>query len=259
MAGTNEIETTAVPSTLAEARDLILQHEARANAEHYRIGCLFNHVVDKGLAGAWTAESARGYLGSRIKAFSPSTLAEYGEVAREFPEAVCRKYGMHPLRLLMSYAKRHHVSLSGKDPGLMLIRVPCEDGTELRKPFAECTREELGRALSGVAPKARGFEPPSRAHLRCLQILRDGLRKRFAERPSPCAMARVREGRIQLTLKKVWVEDLERLVGAIIESLEPLHEEMYRRPVAQPPVLKAVPSPSRVGAPSHAATALRAP
>ncbi|MFL5347222.1 MAG: hypothetical protein ACJ8AT_20760 [Hyalangium sp.] len=258
MAGTNGTETTAVPSTLAEARVMILKHEAQANAEHYHIGRIFNRVVDQGLAGARTEESARRYLSSWLKAFSGSVLAEFGMVAREFPEAVCRKYGMRSLRLLLAYARKRKVSVSGKDPGLMLIRVPGADGPAPQKPFARCTRDELGRSLTGGLPPAPDSGEAPRAELHCLQVLRDGLAKRFGE-SAPFANARVRQGKLQITLSHLTVEELEGVAEAIRESLEPLREERRRKLLAQPPVLNAVPSFSRVGEASHAATALHAP
>lgn len=258
MTGTNGTETTAVPSTLAEARVKILKHEAQINAEHYRIGRIFNHVVDQGLAGARTEESARRYLSSWIRAFAGSTLIEYGTVAREFSEEVCRKYGMRSLRLLLAYARKRKVSVSGKDPGLMYIRIPASDGASPPKPFARCTRDELGRSLTSAPPEIQDSGEASQVELHCLQLLRDGLLKRFNE-STPMACARVRQGKLQVTLKHLSVEELEGVAEAILESLKPLHEEQHRKALAERPMLEVVPGLSRGGEPSHAATALHAP
>lgn len=257
MAGTNGSEMTAVPSTLAEARVMILKHEAQANAEHYHIGRIFNHVVDQGLAGARTEESARRYLSSWLKAFSGSVLAEFGMVAREFPEAVCRKYGMRSLRLLLAYARKRKVSVSGTDPGLLLIRVPGADGPSPQKPFARCTRDELGRSLTGAPPPASDSGEASRTELRCLQLLRDGLIRRFGE-AAPIADARVRQGELQISLRHLTVDELEGVAESIRESLEPLREEQRRKMLVQPPVPNTA-SFSRAGEASRAATELHAP
>ena len=162
---------------------------------------------------------------------------------------------MRSLRLLLSYSRRRKVSLPEKDPGMMLIRL---SSSESRKPFVRCTQEDLGRALTGTPPATPDSGEASRAELHCLQLLRDGLLKRFQE-SGPFANARVRQGKLQITLKDLSVDELEGVSGAILESLKPLHEERRRRMLAHPTGLEAVPSMACVGEPSHAATALHAP
>ncbi|WP_224249393.1 hypothetical protein [Hyalangium gracile] len=232
MTETNGTQTSAVPSTLAEARVLMLQCVARDNAEHYRLGCLYNQVVDKGLAGTFTEESARRYFAPWIKTFSMSDLHMYGTVAREFPEEICRKYGMKPLRLLMAYAKRFRLSVVGKDPGPLLIRVPQADGTMLYKPFHACSREEVGRAMTGRVPtEDKGFGTVPGEELHRLQSLRDGMQKHFPENSSARLRAAARDGQLQITLRNVSVAELELLMAAIYESREHVFQEQISRPV----------------------------
>jgi len=99
----------------------------------------------------------------------------------------------------------------------------------LRKPFCECSEEELGSAISQSRRQRTGR--PSRAEAHCVQRLRDGLQKRLVRSPRKGVLATVREGRLHVTLKDVPVTDLEPLVGALLESLEPLHEELGHTPL----------------------------
>jgi hypothetical protein len=230
MAEMNGNEATS-PLTLAHATELLLRHTARMNAEQYRIGRICNEVVGQSLTGRPSYGSAELYFCPRIKELSPSDLRRAYTVARAFTEEACVKYGVRRLNLLVEYAVKFQIPWTEGEPGPTPILVPCEDGPLWCKPFAECTEEELGLAIAREPP--RNPEPAPRVDARCVQLLRDGIQKRFARHSFARVYAIIRRGRIHVTLKNISVTELEMLVGAILESLEPLHEEMYRRPLAQ--------------------------
>jgi hypothetical protein len=241
MAGTNGTEMTAVPSTLAEARDLMLQATARHNAEQYRLGRLYNRVVDEGMAGARTEESAQRYLGPQIKALSPKVLRLYGRVARHFSESVCVKYGLRRLGLLLRYVEKFGVEWTQWEPGLTPIEVLRDDGTWVRKRFVDCDVAELRGALTRERERpmtpvltpvqVQQVSPPAvpRVDTDGFQILRNGMSPRLPKNTLARLYSRVCEGRLHVTLKRVSVAELEMLVGTIMESLEPLYEELHRR------------------------------
>lgn len=227
------------PSTLEEARALLLHHEARMSAEQHRIGRLYNRLATQHLAGDGKSSSARKYLKRGFKEVTAKELSLYSSVARRFTRVMCKKYGMRRLSHLLVYAERFGVELTEEDPGLTLIALPGPEGTLLRKPFAKCSRPEMWRAMMqrtpdqspAVGPKSAAGESqqasPADAH--CLQLLRDGLEKRLGMESRTRLAAKVLDGRVHLTLKNVSVADLDMLVGAILESLEPLYEDMYRK------------------------------
>jgi len=263
----------ADPSTLEEARDLILHHTARMNAEQHRIGRLFIRMVAKKLTGDHHRSSAKDYLKPEIKELSPANLYTYSRVALRFTRKTCMKYGMRRLNYLLAYAKRFRVIWTQPDPGLTPIEIPGSDGTLRRKPFAECTREEMRQAMTREAPEAALKKAPKepmpvpRADAECLQLLRDGLVRRLGLSSRTRLTAKVLDKRVHITLKNVSVADLDVLVGALLESLEPLYEDMYRKEEelyrrqarrSQARRAQAV-APLLCCEPAASATALRAP
>jgi hypothetical protein len=232
----------------AELGALFQQHADRLNAAQYRIGRLCNEVMSQGLPGVLSYEGAMRYLGVQRETLSREELRKWCAVARKFTEEDCVRYGVRRLSLLAKYSEKINVPWAQGDPGPTPIMVPAEEGPPLQKPFAHCTEEELGLAIS--PPKRSPRKPlvlPPRTEAHCVQLLRDGVQKRFPKQPRARVCTRVSEGRIELTLKRISVLDLELLVGAILESLEPLHEELHRRTlVPRPPGgLRLVPSPGQ--------------
>jgi hypothetical protein len=224
--------------TLTQSRELLAWHTARVNAELYRIGRICNEAVSDELR-------------QQLQTISQSELRRACIVARKFTEADCMKYGVRRLVLLANYAEKYKYPWNEQEPGSTIIMVPAEEGPPLPKPFAECSDEELGRALNPPRQPLKSkppLAPPPRSDAHCVQLLRDGVQKRFPKRSRAQVCASTRDGRLQLTLKRISVAELDLLAGAILESLAPLHEELYRRPVApRPPVsLKVVPNPSPI-------------
>jgi hypothetical protein len=141
---------------------------------------------------------------------------------RRFSEAAFVKYGVRRLSLLVQYGKRFRREWAGGELDQMRMRVPGEDGYLREKPFPECTPEEVGRALSSDGSKESISVP--RLDEYCIHLLREGVRKRFAEDSSASINAFVREGRMHVTLKKVSVTELKMLAHAILESTAPLDQ-----------------------------------
>jgi hypothetical protein len=250
MAETNGTEATP-PLTLEQASELIRQHMERMHAELYRIGRICHELVAQGVAGNHTYGGAELHLSPRLKELARQDLRRAFEVARVFTEEDCLKYGPRRLHLLVEYTLKFQLPMIPGDPGFMLITVLDEEGTLRRKPFCECTEEELGRAVGQLHPKESGR--PLRAEAYCVQRLRDGLQKRLIRGSWKNVPATIHKGRIHVSLKNVPVAELEPLVGALLESLEPLHEEQGRRALAQRPRrgLEAPLPPYRASASGH--------
>ncbi len=238
------------PLTIESARELLQQHLSRLNAEHYRIGRILNEVVDRRLGGISNYQAAMKLLGPAVKALSEKDVSRAQAAARRFSEAVFVRYGVRRLSTLVQYGKRLRKEWVKGEPSHMLLRVPTEEGDLREKPFSECTPEELGRALSIVQTKE--FSPVPRLDAYCIHLLREGIRKRFAEDCSVSVKTCVREGRTYVTLKGVSVTELKMLAQALLDATEPLKRETYRRTLAPP-------SPHCVRGATSLATALRAP
>ena len=206
--------------TLEQARDSMLSYVAQGHAGHYNIGQLYNYVVDNGLAEKNGFESAQQFFSQQVKALSQATLSLYGTVSREFSEPVCVAYGMTNLGALLTYEKLLGVKLPEGDPGRAPIEVPREDGTVEQKSFADCTLEELKRALKHKRAPASTSVPTVDAAR--VQFLRDSLLKHFAKSARVRVNARVHRGKTLLTVQDVPLSELERLAEALLDGMQPV-------------------------------------
>jgi hypothetical protein len=232
MTETNGTEALSL-LTIEHARELLLQHVARLGAEQYWIGRIFNEVVDKRLAGVRSNTAAMSHLGPTVRGLSEREVSRAQAAARRFSEAACMKYGVRRLSVLVRYGERFKRQWAGGALDQMAMRVPDEAGNPREKPFPECTPEEVGRALS--RDSLRQAVPVPRLDEYCVHLLREGVRKRFAEDSSASIRAFAREGRMHVTLKNVSVTELKMLAYAIFESTAPLEQEAYRQALAARP------------------------
>ncbi len=238
---TNGIEAVS-PLTIERARELLRQHITRLSAEQYQIGRIINEVVDRRLDGVGTHQSAMRHLGSALRALSSKEVSRAQAAARRFSEAVLMKYGARRLGVLAQYGKRIRRQWESGELEQMIMWVPGEDGYLRGKPFPACTPEEVGRALSGVLPKEDVAVP--RLDEYCVHLLREGIRKRFAEDSSVRVKAFVRGGRMHVTLRDVSVTELKMLAHALLDSSLPLDYAPYRETRAPRPCHVPSPAPS---------------
>ncbi|HSP79411.1 MAG TPA: hypothetical protein VLQ93_12825, partial [Myxococcaceae bacterium] len=203
-------------------------------------GRLYNYVVKNELAEKGGYESAPQYFSLHVKSLSKASLNTYGLVARKFSEAACARFGVHHLRLLLTYGKAAKLEIAKDDPSRTPIDVPREDGTVQPKPFAECTVEELRAALKQKkgqseapkpteepkpveAPEAPGASAPlPEVDAVRLKSLRDSLSQHLPE-STVRLEARVHQGQTFLSLQGVPMAALERFIEALVDGLLPMH------------------------------------
>jgi hypothetical protein len=204
----------SLQDNLALLRELVAQQ----NLNSYRIGQVYNHVVDNKLAEKEAKKSAREWFGENIKTLAQSTLSLYGSVARGFTEAACERYGAYNLNALLAYAKACNFKPSANEPGPTPIAVPQKDGSVVDKPFSECTVEELELAVKSKRAQPSG-QPSAEDQVR-IQALRDSIARYFAEASSRTRVnSRVYLGTSYVTLQDVPVQELEKLAEALMEGL----------------------------------------
>lgn len=219
MEGTNNSNTTPA-LTLEQVRDSILGHVARGSSGQYAIGQLYNYAVDNRLAEKSGFKSAREFFSKYVKALSQSTLSLYGTVSREFPETVCVMYGMSNLGALLTYETLTGAQLPEGDPGNTLIDVPLEDGAVQRKPFADCSLEELKLALKHKRTPAA--VPVSTVDSARVQFLRDSLVRHFTANSRVRVNARVHRGKTLVSVQDVPLSELERFAEALLDGMQPV-------------------------------------
>jgi hypothetical protein len=199
------------------------------------------------------------HLGPAVLCLSTRDVHRAHAASRRFSEAAFVKYGAWRLSLLAQYGRRCKREWAEGELEHLIMRVPGEDEKLRGKPFPECTPEEVGRAIA--RERTQEAIPLPSLDEYCIQLLRERIRKRFAEDSSANIKAFVREGKTHVTLRDVSMTELRMLAQAILESIMPLELETYRRtliplPRATPRVassLRCIPGASA------SATAPRAP
>jgi hypothetical protein len=216
---TNESNAT-LDLTLEQVRDTILGYVAQGNAGHHHIGKLYNHVVATELAQKSGYASAQVFFSEHVKALSQATLSLYGTVAKEFSEPVCVAYGMNKLGALLTYEKLTKLKLPEGDPGSTSIDVPGEDGAMQRMPFADCTLEDLKRALQHKRTSAK--EPVPVGEAARVQFLRDSVLRHFKGNARVRVNARVHRGKTLVSMQDVPLSELERFAEALLDGMQPV-------------------------------------
>jgi hypothetical protein len=205
--------------TLEQALDSIVAQLKEGNAGHYTIGCLYNHIVDNKLAEEKGYESAQAYFSQHVQELSQSTLTRYGVVAREFTEEACRAHGVMKLHTLRAYANAADLQPTAGDPGLTPIDVPQEGEAVKQKPFTECSLEELRQAVKHKRKPSQATMPATDAAR--VQFMRDCFSRHFAKGARVELKTSVQRGKTHLTIQGVPLEDVERLMEALLEGFQP--------------------------------------
>lgn len=219
MAMTTTTTTQITDMTLDQVRADLHQLAVNVNSNHYRIGQLYNYVVDKKLAVTGGFKSAQDFFSQQVKELSQAVLSICGTVARAFTAEACTRYGAYHLHALLAYARASQLKVSKEEPGPTPIEVPKEDGTLAPKPFSECSVEELRAAVKHK--RAKGAPRLPEEDLARIQALRDSITANFPEDTARTRVtARVFEDKTYITLRDILVDDLELLTEALLDSLD---------------------------------------
>jgi hypothetical protein len=211
---------TSPELTLEQVLNSIVGYLAQGNSGHYNIGRLYNYTVDNELAQKHGHASAQEFFSQRIQELSQATLSRYGAVARHFTEDACRKHGVVKLSTLRTYAEATSTQVAAGDPGSMLIDVPQKDGAVLPKPFAECSAEELRQAVKHKR-KPGGATLPGVDAAR-VEFMRNSLSRHFAQGSRVQLKTSILGGKTILTIQGVPLEQMEQLLEALMDGLQPV-------------------------------------
>jgi hypothetical protein len=191
---------------------------AQQNLNHFRIGLLYNHIVDNNLAEKEAKKNAKEWFSENVKTLSQAVLSLCGAVARAFTESACERYGVYNLSALLAYAKASQFKPPADEPGPTPIAVPQKDGSVVEKPFAKCTVDELRLAVK--RKRSALPVPPSEQEQARIQALRDSIARYFSETSSRTRVnSRVYMSTAYVTLQDVPVSELEKLAEALMDGL----------------------------------------
>jgi len=152
-----EQEATAITALLSQEED-----------EHWQIGVHFNRIVDGHLAQKGGFKTAQEFLSQRLGGVSHSTLSLYGQIAKTFSEEVAKKYGSSKLAILLTYEKLTDTEIPKGDPANVEIKIPGAGGAPTKKPFADCSREQLQAAIHALKTPPKPLPPADRAMIKAI-------------------------------------------------------------------------------------------
>lgn len=205
--------------TLEQARESIASYLEQGNAGQYNIGRIYNYLVKRNLATKNGYESTEAFFSQHFKALSQSMLTRYGTVARKFTEEACGKYGVTNLLALRNYAATANIPIASGDPGSTLIDVPQEGGGVERKPFSECSVEELKLASKNKRGPSSATVPTDEEAR--VESMRKSIEHHFGENSEVKIKASVKDGETLLTIQGVPFKQVDRFMKALMDGFMP--------------------------------------
>jgi hypothetical protein len=209
--------------TLEQVRQAMLGLMAQENTNHHHMGQLYNYVVNTKLAEAAGYKDARAWCSEHLVDLSQAALTMYGAVAGAFSEPVARRFGVTCLALLLTYEEAADLEVNHEEPGSTLIDVPNEEGHVASKPFAQCSVEEMRRALQRKRkPTSSKPLPPEAVAL--ADQYREAVTSRFPKGTLIKLQVRNHKGKAVVDLKGIPLDQMLRLAEAITSELPPVRE-----------------------------------
>ena len=221
-------QMASVTSELEEMSEDLNEMLRRSAFAQDQMGRVYFIAVSRRLAQQAGYKNAWDYFSRRVKGLTRATVNWYSHVTLAWGAEFTMKYGMERMRALNKYLYLHAASdPDAKDPGVLMIRVPQADGTEVMKAFTDCSVEEMRRALR---PKPK----PSAARLSVVEavrilFLKDSLVRHFQGVAPVHLDVRNQDGRTLVSVQNVPLAEVERLMAALRAGLD-----------AQPASLRAV-------------------
>lgn len=204
--------------TIEQVRNSIRAYLTQGNAGNYGIGRLYNYTVSTQLAEKNGYSSAQAFFSQNFKELAQSTLSRYGAVARQFTEEACKTYGVAKLASLSAYANLTDLELAHNDLGSLPIDVPQEGGAVTQKTFDECSLDDLLKALKN---KRKPQKPMPATDTARVNLMQESFARHFEKGAHVQLKANVQNGKTRLTIQGVPVDDVERLVKALMDGLHP--------------------------------------
>jgi hypothetical protein len=209
--------------TLEQVRAAMLQLMKEENTNHYRMGQLYNYVVEKKLAEKAGYKDAKDYFSQHLADLSQTALSLYGAVAEDFSEPVARRFGVTCLYLLLTYKEAADIEVNHEDPGGTLIEGPDDKGQVMSMPFGDCSVDQMRRALQRKRKPASSKPLPAEAEALAEQYS-TAVTGRFPKGARVKVLVRNQKGKAVLDFKGIPVEQVNQLVEALSGQLPPVRE-----------------------------------
>jgi len=207
-------------TTLEQILSEMLRVMAEQNVNHYRLGLLYDYVVENELAEKAQYKDAPAYFRQHLADLSPATLATYRSVAKAFSEPVAVRFGVTCLYLLLTYKEVTGLKFNHEEPGPTLIEVPGKNGEVTQKPFSACSVEEMRRALQ-LKRKPTSSKPVPAEDVAQAEKYRAALKGQFSQGSDVKLKVRNEKGNSVLDIKSIPMAEMETLILALMDHLPP--------------------------------------
>ena len=224
--------------TLPQATEKM--HELIKNEAYmqWQIGGLYNYIVDKRLPEKNGFRFAREFFAKEFREMPKSTLDLYSQVNRSFTQEIAQKYPVSLLGKLLTYLKLSQQQIQNVDPGPLPIKIPQRDAPPLEKAFADCTRDDLARAIKALKKKP-SVVPADDAVV--LDRMHEALLQTLGADTQAKVNAGFENGETMVTIAHVSLSDLRNALLAIVDA----HDGKVSEPPASsetPPASSATPA-----------------
>jgi hypothetical protein len=180
-------------------------------AAQWKIGQLYNYIIDNKLAEQNGYRYAREFFAHEFNEVGRSSLVNYGAVAGAFTEVAAQTYGIAKLVKLLTYLKLMKQGLIEGDPGEFVVNILQLDGSTVSKRFADCTREDLAAAIRALrlAPSLPG------ADSKLLEQLQQALMDKLGEESNATIKGTWNGSETELSLTHVPLSQLRAVLDAL--------------------------------------------
>jgi hypothetical protein len=209
--------------TLDQVRKAMLDLMMDESTNHYRMGQLYNYVVDNRLAEKADYKDAEAYFTKHLSDLSFSSLRLYGAVAQHFSAQVSTRFGVTCLSLLLTYKEVADLEVNHEAPGDTVIEVPGENGAVTPKPFGDCSVNEMRLAIQRKR-KPASSKPLSEADLELADQYRRAVTGRFPKGVPVRVQVRNNKGKAVLDFKGIPLEQVAKLSEALAVQHPPVPE-----------------------------------
>ena len=207
-------------TTLEQIRGELLRLMAEEHVNQYRMGQLYDYVVENKLAEKANYKDAPTYFRQHLADLSTATLITYRAVVKAFSEQVAVRFGVTCLYLLTIYREAANVKVNPEEPGLTLIEVPGKNGEVTKKPFSACSVDEMRRAIR-LKRKPASSKPVPAEDVAQAEKYRAALKGQFTQGSNVQVQVRNEKGNSVLDFMSVPMAEVGALILALMDHLPP--------------------------------------
>ncbi|HEX8700715.1 MAG TPA: hypothetical protein VF815_17825 [Myxococcaceae bacterium] len=207
-------------ATLEQICGEMVRLMGEVNVNYYRLGKLYGHVVDKGLAEKEGYKDAPTYFRQHMADLSTASLNTYRAVAKAFSEQVAVRFGVTCLYLLTIYQEAANVKVNPEEPGPTLIEVQGKNGEVTKKPFSACSVEDLRGALR-LKRKPASSKPVPAEDVAQVDTYRAALTGQFSQGSDVQLKVRNKKGNSVVDIQNIPLAEFDTLILTLVDYLPP--------------------------------------